>query len=701
MKVTAATAVGVAAGATQSVTAAVNGWSEVSSPTGKTVYDVVMTTEGPFAVAGGGDVLARRADGWELVLEKGPAVQSNPLRGIDVTDDGSVVWFCGGSGVVGRYDVVAEELTDYSAPKGKTSSWLTCSVTEQAGGEKVYFLNGSGEFLSGEYDDGGMTWGEVVKPGGGSSAPGLDFHEDQEGFACDTNGKVYETLDGGEDWSTVGIDEASVALYDISAASADTVAVAGGGGYIFRRDDSGGFTGVRVGEKTVRAVDRTSGAGLAGGGGGYVYELTDTGWEQFETPVSTTFHGVALDTSGSFPDVAVGGSGTIVERGEYTRTPPNTVRIETSADATTGYGFTVDGAVEKASSADSGDTVDGDTVTGSVGGSDTVDAYDYSGEITDFAVTSGDAEDITVYVNGTATAIEDLDDDPWTEVSSPTSKGLNAVVESADGAFAVGNGGDALVRRDSGWEQVLDFGPGGESNPLRGASASDDGQNVWFAGGSGVLGKYDVVAERLTDYSAPQGKTSTWEDVAAAGPAGGESIVVANGSGEVLPGTVDDGAISWGDVVKPGGGASIKGATAFDEDTFFVCDTNAKVYRSDDAGTTWTAIGIDGGSVGLYGVAAASGDDVNAAGGDGSVFAYNGAVWTKLDAGGNGLLAITRSGEDGLAVGSSGAVFERTADGWEPDDDVPVSNTLKGVVIGSSGPDVAVGGSGTILERRG
>jgi photosystem II stability/assembly factor-like uncharacterized protein len=702
LKLTGATALGVTAGVSQTVTAAVNGWKEVASPTGKTIYDVAMTNEGPFAVAGGGDVLARRADGWELVLEKGPTVQSNPLRGMDVTDDGSVIWFCGGSGVIGRYDVETEELADFSAPKGKTSTWLNCAVTEKAGGEKVYFINGSGEFLPGEYDDGGVTWGTVIKPGGGSSAPGIDFHEDQDGFVCDTNGKVYRTQDGGETWSTVGIDEASVALYDISAATEDIVAVAAGGGYVYRKDDAGNFTGVRVGEKTVRATDRTSSAGLAGGNGGYVYELTDYGWEQFETPVSNAFYGVALDTYGNFPDVAVGGSGTIIERGEYTRTLDNTVRIETGADTTTEYEFVVDGAVEKASAADSGDSIDGDTVTGSVGGTDTADAFNYSGEITDFTVTSGDASNITVYVNGTATPIEDLDDDPWVEVSSPTTKGLNAVVESSEGAFAVGNGGDALLRRDAGWDQVLDFGPAGESNPLRGASASSDGQNVWFAGGSGVIGKYDVAEERLTDYSAPNGKTSTWEDIAVGGPTGEENIVVANGSGEVLAGHSDDGVVDWDDAVKPGGGASIKGATAYDEDTFFVCDTNAKVYRSDDGGTTWSTIGIDGGSVGLYGVGAASDEDVSVAGGDGSVFSYNGAIWSKLNAGGNGLLAVTRDGEYGIAVGSSGAVFERTKDGWEADDDVPVSNTLKGVVIGSSGrPDVTVGGSGTILERSG
>ncbi|WP_245799927.1 hypothetical protein [Haladaptatus litoreus] len=42
---------------------------------------------------------------------------------------------------------------------------------------------------------------------------------------------------------------------------------------------------------------------------------------------------------------------------------------------------------------------------------------------------------------------------------------------------------------------------------------TDDGNRIWFVGGSGVIGEYDVETETLTNYSAPKGKTSTWEDL--------------------------------------------------------------------------------------------------------------------------------------------------------------------------------------------
>ncbi len=141
--------------------------------------------------------------------------------------------------------------------------------------------------------------------------------------------------------------------------------------------------------------------------------------------------------------------------------------------------------------------------------------------------------------------------------------------------------------------------------------------------------------EQLTDYSAPNGKTSTWEGIAVTGPAGSETVHLINGSGEYFSGTkTEAGGMEWGTVVKPGGGSSAKDITFIDSDTGYIVDTNAKVYETTDGGSSWTVVGIDGGSVGLYGIAAVARDDINVTGGDGSIFRYNGAVWTKNYAGG-------------------------------------------------------------------
>ena len=286
----------------------------------------------------------------------------------------------------------------------------------------------------------------------------------------------------------------------------------------------------------------------------------------------------------------------------------------------------------------------------------------------------------------------------WKSISSPTAKTLYAVTTSANGPLAVGGSGRVLARQSDGWTTVVKRGPTGAGNTLRGAAVTSDGRNVWFAGGSGVIGQYDVKDRQLTDYSAPKGKTSTWEDIAVTGTAGGEMVHLVNGSGEYLCGTkTNEGGMKWENVAKPGGGSSMKGIAFVNSSIGHICDTNAKVYETTNGGKKWRTIGIEGGSVGLYDISAVSRDAINAAGGDGSIFWYNGAVWTKLSAGSNALYAIDRQGTDGLAGGGSGTIFDRMAGHWQREQ-TPTSAGLRGVAIGSDTPAVAVGSSGTILE---
>lgn len=287
----------------------------------------------------------------------------------------------------------------------------------------------------------------------------------------------------------------------------------------------------------------------------------------------------------------------------------------------------------------------------------------------------------------------------WQTISSPTAKTLHAVVASAGGPVAVGASGRVLARRSEGWTTVVKHGPTAEGNTLRGAAVTSDRRNVWFAGGSGVLGQYDTKVNQLTDYSAPNGKTSTWEDTAVTGKAGSETVHLINGSGEYLRGhKTPKGGMSWEGARKPGGGSSMKAIAFVGPSLGHICDTNAKVYATTNGGKSWQTIGIEGGSVGLYDISAVGRDGVNAAGGDGSIFRYNGAVWTKLSAGSNALAAIDRQGSDGLAGGGSGAVFDRVAGHWQSEQP-PTNAGLRGIAIGSATPAVAVGSGGTILER--
>lgn len=293
-----------------------NGWRVADSPTEKTLYGVVDTTDGPFAVGAGGDVLARRKQGWQKVVEYGPQARSRPLTGVDVTDNGKAIWFVGGSGVIGEYNVKTETLTNYSAPKGKTSTWEGCAVRGKADkNERLYFVNGSGELLVGvRQDNGAVKYKEVIKPGGGSTIPGIDFYSRTKGHVCSTSQYVAKTADGGANWNRIGIDFAGGSFFGIASEGKQDVNVAGGNGIIYRYD---GFRWtphvVDDGRQAIRAIDRDGQDGLAAGNGGKVYERQSAGqWHRYQTPAKAKFLGVSRGAHGI--DIAVGNGGIIVER---------------------------------------------------------------------------------------------------------------------------------------------------------------------------------------------------------------------------------------------------------------------------------------------------------------------------------------------------------------------------------------------------
>ncbi|WP_254761911.1 hypothetical protein [Natrinema marinum] len=313
---TASTAAGVLAiGSAVSAQTNDGGWKQAESPTGKALNDAVDTAAGPFAAGADGNVVARRDDGWQKVVSYGPQARSRRLTGIDATDDGRAVWFVGGSGVIGEYNVETQTLTNYSAPRGKTSTWEDCAVRGTAGeNERLYFVNGSGELLVGvRQDSGAMKYKEVIKPGGGSTIPGIDFHSRKAGHACSTSQFVAETIDSGSTWEQIGIDFAGGAFFDIASRGPKDVNVAAGSGVIYRYD---GFRWtphvVDDRRRAVRAVDRDGADGLAAGDGGTLFERQSAGqWRQYQPVVKSKLRGVSTGTA---YDVAVGDGGTIVER---------------------------------------------------------------------------------------------------------------------------------------------------------------------------------------------------------------------------------------------------------------------------------------------------------------------------------------------------------------------------------------------------
>jgi len=287
-------------------------WTAVRSPTEGALYSAAVTRTGPCAVGEGGRLVARADGDWRVELDAGPESAQNGLNSVDSTANGRRVWFCGDSGVVGRYDFDAGRVADFSAPEEKTSTWEGVAVAGLAGQEWVYLVNGSGELLQGRHDGDGVSWGDVVEPGGGSSALGVSFVDRGTGYVCDTSGNVFQTVNAGREWRTIGIDGAGVDFYDVAPRGPDDVAVAAGGGTVFRYNGFS-WSPVSVGEADVRAVERDRHVGLAVDADGAVFEFTREGWRPREVPTETPLHDVVLGTVEQ-PDVAVGDDGVVLER---------------------------------------------------------------------------------------------------------------------------------------------------------------------------------------------------------------------------------------------------------------------------------------------------------------------------------------------------------------------------------------------------
>lgn len=71
-------------------------------------------------------------------------------------------------------------------------------------------------------------------------------------------------------------------------------------------------------------------------------------------------------------------------------------------------------------------------------------------------------------------------------------------------------------------------------------SDTDPGERLWFAGAGGALGYYDLQTEQRRDYSKPQGNAGTFSSLTVSGDRGEEKLLVADGSGHVIPAHLRD-----------------------------------------------------------------------------------------------------------------------------------------------------------------
>jgi len=303
------TGAALAAAAVPTAAASEDGWTSVESPTGNTLWDVEYTTEGAYAVGGGGVVLERTTEGWRKALDGGPTGNGNSLYGADVTDDGERLWFVGSSGAIGEYDVTTGNLEDHSAPMDVTNNFNDVSVTGEAGEANVYVAGDSGKmYFSFENGEGG-SW-DYVTPGSGSNINAVDFYDDRKGHIVDGNTTVFSTEDGST-WDKLGIEDADYNFYGVDSDGADDVWVSGGGGSVYHWDGTE-WTRADTGDASLRDVEVTDGDsdGDTVGGGGALYAYDGEAWNAEETPTGQNLKAVVRGDT----DTAVGAGGTIIER---------------------------------------------------------------------------------------------------------------------------------------------------------------------------------------------------------------------------------------------------------------------------------------------------------------------------------------------------------------------------------------------------
>ena len=178
------TAAAVAVAAVPGAAQATDHWDTVETPTENTIHDVAYTSDGAFAVAGGGIVLERTDNGWETVIDGGPTGNGNDLYGAGVTGAGGSLWFVGASGAIGEFDFRDRVVEDYSAPNDVTNNFNDVAVVGPAGDASVYVAGDSGKIYY-SFDD-GDTFDEVT-PGSGSAVHAVDFHDSRSGHAVDGN----------------------------------------------------------------------------------------------------------------------------------------------------------------------------------------------------------------------------------------------------------------------------------------------------------------------------------------------------------------------------------------------------------------------------------------------------------------------------------------------------------------------------------
>ena len=687
-----------------------DGFSAVDVPIADTLIDVAQTDAGPVAVGADGQILHRGVDGWSVVEDQGITGEGNTLNAAAATNQGEAVWICGDSGAVGFYDPTADQLRDFSRPHGETADWSAVVVHGRMHDVTVVLGDASGNVVVGGCEPcEGMSWSPPRQPTGGAITA-IERCGYEQYRVVDAEGRVAESTDGGESWTTLGAPDTGSGFADLSAVFARNTSAVGAGvvvDYDPYAPASDRWTVHEVGGGAIHDVEReTEDDGVAVGADGRFFERADGSWTERSLDTDATLRAIARSDE-DFPDVIVGAGGTVLERGRYTAHPYG-IEMRYDRDETLQYRFTVDGHADLWEHADDATTVQHEdgvaTVEGTIDDGERREGFAYAGDLTDVEVFEGDAEELYMDARDEfSVGPAQFAAQEWTTTETPTAETLRGVADSAAGPVAVGDDGHVLARRGGSWETVTDSGPSGNGNSLRAAASTEAGGMVWFAGDSGSLGWYDPDSGEITDHSAPGGLTDSLTALLVGGSPEDAAVWLGTDSGQFLYGRYEAGEMTWREPVTPASGASIVGFDYVVAPTgntgWTVCDTNGDLATSDDFGQTWEVTSIPG----LDGTPQAFGSrdvaDPAVVCDDGSVVTYDEETWTTRKRSANALYAVGEADDRFLTAGDGTVHSDRLA-GWETvfDGGAAIHDIV--AFSGQNELAVAVGADGTVSEQR-
>ncbi|GGL65784.1 ligand-binding sensor domain-containing protein [Halocalculus aciditolerans] len=286
--------------------------------------------------------------------------------------------------------------------------------------------------------------------------------------------------------------------------------------------------------------------------------------------------------------------------------------------------------------------------------------------------------------------------DEWTPVETPVDADLHVVAQAANGTYALGERGTLLADRGRGWEVVIEGGPSEYVHDLDLLAVTADGNRLWLAGDSGALACYDTADGQLHGYTTPGRAPSRWDALDVAGPAGNESVLIADDSGYVRPFDVDGYAVSWGVPERPTDGDPVTTLAMTSDGHGYAIDASGYTARRTEHG--WDLLGPVNPNVTYHDVHADPSGVVYAAATDRRLYRLRGEEWEHLDVSRSPLVSVEVFQGRVVALDESGALYSRRAgsdDRWARTE-LGSPDALGDVELGY--PDVVVGENGAVFE---